>query len=136
MAVSRDYSIIDIAVKDNFVPAPTTEITSEVSGGNALLGGSISRTSTGFGRTATVKAGEDIRPALESLRSAGGGTLILLAGVHKPTYDIVGGSKINIVGEGIDQTVIDFGGGAYAIQFIGAEGSEFSNFSLRSFSVT
>ncbi len=97
---------------------------------NTLLSGAINRTSTSNGRTATVAAGEDIRPALESLRSAGGGTLILLAGTHRPTYDIVGDSKISIVGEGRDQTIIDFGSGAYGLKFIGTSGDYILNFKI------
>lgn len=94
---------------------------------NSLLLGATQRTSTAFGRTATVKAGEDIRPALESLKSAGGGTLILLAGVHKPTYDIVSDSNINIVGEGKDITIIDFLGAAYQVKIGGASSSDVIN---------
>lgn len=108
----------------------STDINSQVASGNAVLQGATLRTSTAFGRAATVKAGEDIRPALESLKSAGGGTLILLAGTHKPTYDIVGGSKINIVGEGINQTIIDFGLQEYNINY-----TLVNNFVLRDFTV-
>lgn len=120
MSVTRDYSIQNIENKDTFASAPTDYSgysSGAVQGANALLGGAISRTSTSGGRVATVKAGEDIRPALESLRSAGGGTLLLLAGTHRPTYDIVGIDGINIIGEGIDQTIIDFGGATWSIKY-------------------
>lgn len=86
-------------------------------GGNAVLQGSIARTSTGYGKTATVKAGEDLRPALESLRSAGGGTLILLEGVHNVNYDIEMFNNLKIVGAGVDLTIIDFNSANY--QMIG-----------------
>jgi len=99
MSVTRDYVPQDFLGRVAPVQGAVSEGGSSFGGegGNALLQGSISRTSGTIGKSATVKAGEDIRPALESLKSAGGGTLILLAGVHRPTYDIVGDSKINIV---------------------------------------
>ncbi len=139
MSVTRDYSIQNIENKDTFATAPTDYSgfsSGAVQGGNALLGGAISRTSTSSGRVATVKAGEDIRPALESLRSAGGGTLLFLAGTHRPTYDIVGGSKINIIGEGIDQTVIDFGSAAYQLRFVGTSGVNLKNFKIAGLTIT
>lgn len=101
---------------------------------NQLLLGATGRTDTSSGKTATVKAGEDIRPALNSLKAAGGGTLILLAGIHKPTYDIVGDSKINIIGEGIDQTIIDFEGGNYNIYYDGTTSIK-TNFTLKEFTI-
>ena len=134
MAVPRDYT------PDNFLggtaPVQGSAQAPQVAGGgegggNALLQGSVSRTSGTFGRSAAVKAGEDIRAALESLKSAGGGTLILLAGVHRPDYDIVGDSKINIVGEGIDQTVIDFGGGSYQIVYDDTDSFFISNLTVK-----
>lgn len=117
MSVERTYSIQNLGSPDPFLPVSIPTQSGGDPGGNILLQGATLRTSTAFGRAATVKAGEDIRPALESLRSAGGGTLILLAGTHRPTYDIVGGDAINIIGEGIDQTIIDFGGGAYRVKY-------------------
>jgi len=138
MAVTRDYT------PDNFLggtaPVQGSAQAPQVAGGgegggNALLQGSVSRTSGTFGRSATVKAGEDIRPALESLKSAGGGTLILLAGVHRPDYDIVGASKINIVGEGVDQTIIDFGGENYSFIFKGISGNYLDSFSISNLTI-
>ena len=138
MAVTRDYT------PDNFLggtaPVQGSAQAPQVTGGgegggNALLQGSVSRTSGTFGRSATVKAGEDIRPALESLKSSGGGTLILLAGVHRPDYDIVGASKINIIGEGIDQTIIDFGSASFQIKYLGTNGTPLNSFSLEQLTV-
>lgn len=134
MTVIREYTINEFALKDQFITGQETVQASQSLPSNMLLQGATMRTSTGYGRTATVKAGEDIRPALESLKSAGGGTLILLAGVHRPEYNIIGASKINIVGEGIDQTVIDFGGGAYELRY-GASTGGYSNFKLADFTV-
>jgi len=79
-----------------------------------------------------VKAGEDIRPAIESLKSAGGGTLVLLAGVHRPTYDIRGSSKVNIVGEGRGQTIIDFNAASYQIKYIDASSFFLKEFTIKS----
>lgn len=102
---------------------------------NTLLQGATLRTATAYGRTATVKPGEDIRPALNSLKSAGGGTLILLAGVHQPTYDIVGFSGLNIVGEGVGKTIINFNGGNYNLYFIGTTSETLSHFSIRDLTI-
>lgn len=102
---------------------------------NQLLLGATLRTATAFGKAATVKAGEDIRPALNSLKSAGGGTLILLAGVHRPTYDIVGDSKISIIGEGIDQTIVDFGSSNFAVKYEGTALSIIENFKIENLTV-
>jgi len=117
MSVTREYSLDGIEAKNAFSPMESES--SQVSGQNILLQGQTQRTSTAYGRTATVKAGEDMRPALESLKSAGGGTLILLAGVHRVNYDIQGFSYLNIVGEGPDRTVIDFENSAYSVNFLG-----------------
>lgn len=137
MAVDRDYTVKDFGLIDAFVtPINSSAGTSGISGGNTLLQGSIARTGAGFGRTATVKAGEDIRPALESLRSAGGGTLILLAGTHRPTYDIVGGSKINIIGEGEGQTIIDFVDGGFGLRCVGTDAQRIKNFIFRDFTIS
>jgi hypothetical protein len=138
MAVNRDYSPQDFLGGNASMQAaqtPAAAVSAAVGGGNVLLQGSISRTSGAVGRSATVKAGEDIRPALESLKSAGGGTLILLAGVHRPAYDIVGASKINIIGEGIDQTIIDFGGGDYQFLYLGTSSKRLSRFSIENLSI-
>lgn len=137
MTVVREYTISELALKDQFVTSQESVVASQSLPSNMLLQGATLRTSTSFGRAATVKAGEDIRPALESLRSAGGGTLILLAGTHRPSYDIIGDSKINIVGEGINQTIIDFGGGGYRVAYIGTGGAgRKSNFKLQDLTVT
>ncbi len=135
MSVDRNYSIQNLGSPDPFLPVSIPMQGGSDPGGNLLLQGATLRTSTSFGRAATVKAGEDIRPALESLRSAGGGTLILLAGVHRPTYDIIGGSKINIVGEGIDQTIIDFGGGAYQVKYEGTISEILKNFKIENLTI-
>lgn len=115
MSVDRNYTIQNLGVSDPFLPVSIPTQSGGDPGGNSLLQGSISRTSTAFGRTATVKAGEDIRPALESLKSAGGGTLILLAGVHQLSYFLAISSNIKIVGEGPGTTILDFNGGDYYI---------------------
>jgi hypothetical protein len=107
MAVTRDYTVKDFGIQDAFVPdAGTTSVSTQSTGSNALLQGSIQRTSTSFGRTATVKAGEDYRPALESLRSVGGGTLLFLAGEHKINHIIQGFSGLTISGEGLGITIL------------------------------
>lgn len=129
MTVVREYSINEFALKDQFVTTQESVSAGQSLPSNMLLQGATMRTSTGYGRTATVKAGEDIRPALESLKSAGGGTLILLAGTHRPAYNIVGDSRVNIVGEGIDQTIIDFGEGAYELRY-GASTGGANNFKI------
>jgi len=132
------YDVSD-AIRPPLFEQTADEMQNSTLSDNQLLLGATLRTATGFGRTATVKAGEDIRPALDSLKSAGGGTLILLAGVHKPTYDIAGGTSINIVGEGIGATVIDFGASTAKLIYENTEPSVFDDlmgsFRLGSFTV-
>ena len=128
MSVERDYKITGFETND-ISAAPRLD------GGNMLLQGSTLRTSTAFGRTATVRAGEDMRPALESLKSAGGGTLLLLAGTHTPEYNIVGGSNISIVGEGVDSTIIDFQGRPYNMRYQWDGVTELGDFALRGFTI-
>lgn len=125
MAVSRTDEINDISKSLEGVGIDFGDPfkDSSIESSNAILLGATLRTSTSFGKAATVAPGEDIRVAINALKSAGGGTLILLAGTHRPTYDIVGDSKINIVGEGIDQTIIDFEGRAYGIKYEGDDGT-------------
>ena len=131
MSVERDYKITGFETN----ALPMQDFKGSGAGGNMLLQGSTLRTSTAFGRTATVRAGEDIRPALESLKSAGGGTLLLLAGTHRPEYDIVGSSNISIVGEGVDSTIIDFQDRAYIIRYQWDGVTEIGDFTLRGFTV-
>lgn len=134
----QQYNVNDIVQPPRFQQT-SEEIQQVQSGGNTLLLGSTLRTASAFGRTATVKAGEDIRPALNSLKSAGGGTLILLAGTHRPTYDIEGESSINIIGEGIGRTVVDFGGTTASIKYTNTSSvfsTLMSDFELRNFTIT
>ena len=135
--VARDFkeSMANLIARRPFESPDANPVFDTLAPTNSVLQGSIQRTSTAYGKTATVKAGEDIRPALEALRSAGGGTLILLAGVHKPTYDIVGGSKINIVGEGIDQTIIDFQNTSFNIYYNNTLLSLVKDFTIKGFTI-
>lgn len=102
---------------------------------NALLLGSTLRTATAYGRTATVKPGEDIRPALNSLKQAGGGTLVLLRGTHRIRYTLVGFSNLRIVGEGKDLTILDFQDTGGGLQFNGTSSNPITNITLDSFSI-
>lgn len=104
------YTIEDLLGSLSFNPESIPE-----SSNNQLLLGDIARTGTIAGKTATVKAGEDIRPAIESLKSAGGGSLYLLEGIHKPTYNVVVASNISVYGAGAGKTIIDFLSGGYQI---------------------
>lgn len=96
---------------------------------NSLLQGVTSRTSTTNGRSATVAAGEDIRPALASLKSAGGGTLILLAGTHKIDYTIEGFAKLVIQGQGREQTILECSGSG-GITYIGTSSAHITYFGI------
>lgn len=135
--VARDFkeSMTNLIARRPFESPDANPVFDILQPTNSVLQGAIQRTSTTYGKTATVKAGEDIRPALEALKSAGGGTLVLLAGIHKPTYDIVGGSKINIVGEGKDQTIIDFQNAAYSLQYVGTSSIYVSGFRIENLTV-
>lgn len=116
MTVLRDYSPMTGTQMQEANPGLfPVDLSQKIASGNQLLQGATLRTSTAFGRTATVNAGEDIRPALESLKSAGGGTLILMPGVHRPTYNIVLTSNITLQGVGAVDTVIDFQNQPYNI---------------------
>lgn len=138
MAVPREY--------DPYAPQPNqtqslgaslyqTNLNANVGGVNTILQGATLRTSNFAGRTATVKPGENINAAIGTLKSAGGGILFLQAGTHKLTENIVGASKISIIGEGRDQTILDFGSGAYGIQYVGTSGARLNNFKIESLTI-
>lgn len=121
MAVTRDsvYEIGDVlGTAGPFADDEAILVEDTLDPTNALLLGATARTSTQFGKTATVKAGESLTPALESLRSAGGGTLLLLDGVHIVNEDIEISSDITIRGVSAESTIIDFNGTASSLTHI------------------
>ncbi len=138
MAVPRDYNPYAPTTTDSASLGASlfnTDINLGVASENTILQGATLRTSNFAGRTATVKPGENINAALGTLKSAGGGVLFLQAGTYTLSENIIGSSKISIIGEGRDQTILDFGGGAYGIKYEGTSTSIISSFKISDLTV-
>lgn len=137
MATERElgYDITDVLGvpdlfgADNLLPESQNQV------GNSLLFGGITRTSTAFGKVATVKAGENITPALEALKAAGGGTLVLLRGTHLIREEINGFSNLRIIGEGRDLTILDFQDSIDGLKFVGTSGDPITNVEISDLTV-
>lgn len=136
MAVPRDYNPYALPTTQQYAaPYSDGSLDDLVASKNTILQGATLRTSNFAGRTATVKPGENINAAIGTLKSAGGGILFLQAGTYTLSENIVGGSKISIIGEGRDQTILDFGGGAYGVQYIGTSSVIVADFRISDLTV-
>ena len=72
--------------------------------------------------TFSLNPGDDIQAGIDKLVANGGGVLYLNPGTYPISNDILVPSNIAIHGLLRDSTIIDFGGGAYSIKSIGANG--------------
>jgi len=135
MSVERDYDPNTPVTENVSEPLFFSDINKSISSENTILQGGTLRTSNFAGRTATVKPGENINAAIGTLKSAGGGILFLQAGTYNLTESIVGASKISIVGEGRDQTILDFGTNPVGIRYMGTAGAEILNFSISNLTI-
>ena len=70
-------------------------------------------------RRIAVSPGQSIQDAIDLVDAAGGGVVFLKAGTHLPTTNITVSSNVIIEGEGIENTIIDFGALANQMLFKG-----------------
>lgn len=82
-----------------------------------------------------VNPGADLQSAITKLTSNGGGVLYLNAGTYNLIDNLILSSGIRIQGVGSDNSIIDFGNGAYQIQMIGTLGNEIVSPSLQGITV-
>ena len=133
--------MIDLTPKYNLLPAkdklvfPEGEL-AEVSGGWAFgateqkKGGNVLDSNL-----RVVPPGGDIQKAIDELNAIGAGTILLQRGTHTLTQTLTGYSKISIIGEGRDQTIIECGGNAYGITYAGVSATIKNNFVLSDFTL-
>jgi len=96
----------------------------------------IARSNTQMGpRTVIVQPGDDIQVAIDSLNNSGGGTVFLKAGTHTLTRTLTGYSNVSIAGEGLDQSIIECGGNAYGLSYVGTLSALLTIFSLKDFTL-
>lgn len=62
---------------------------------------------------------DDIQPAIDAASEQGGGSVSLHSGTYNISSDINLPSNVNLVGSGSNNTVIDFGNGAYSLKAVG-----------------
>ena len=86
-------------------------------------------------KTINVFPGQDIQTAIDTLDKDDGGIVFLKVGTHTLTKNISGKSKVSIIGEGRDATIIECGGNAYGLNYTGVSGTEFLNFKLEDFTL-
>src|SRR3990167_3052426 len=133
--------MIDLTPKYNLLPAKDKLVFPE---------GELAEVSCGwaFGATEQKKGGNvldsnlrvvppggDIQKAIDELNAIGAGTILLQRGTHTLTQTLTGYSKISIIGEGRDQTIIECGGNAYGITYAGVAGTIKNDFSLKDFTI-
>lgn len=68
-----------------------------------------------------VNVGEDIQAAIDSASKDSGGIVTLVSGDHKPDYNIVMRSFVELRGEGRGASVIDFGNQSLSVLFSDTE---------------
>src|SRR3990167_8619164 len=133
--------MIDLTPKYNLLPAkdklvfPEGEL-AEVSGGWAF--GATEKKKGGNvldSNLRVVPPGGDIQKAIDELNAIGAGTVLLQRGTHTLTQTLTGYSKISIIGEGRDQTIIECGGNAYGITYAGVSATIKNNFVLSDFTL-
>ena len=96
----------------------------------------IARVNQAIGaRTIVVQPGDNIQAAIDKLDNSGGGIVFLKQGTHTLTGNISGRDKVSIIGEGIGVSIIECGGNAYGISYVGTVGSRFTNFKLQDFTI-
>ena len=83
----------------------------------------------------SVSPGDNIQDAIDAVDAAGGGVVFLKSGTHTISSNITGKSKVSIIGEGLDITILDFNNNNAGLLITGTSGTSFSNFSLESFTV-
>lgn len=112
MAVTRDYTVNTIELRDSFVSDSVSGSSgpSNTVGVNALLQGGVARTDTSNGKVATVNSGEKIQVAIENVKKAGGGTVILLPGTYKLDANLLIPSGVTLEGASRDGVLIDCNG--------------------------
>src|SRR3990167_6038407 len=133
--------MIDLTPKYNLLPAKDKLVFPE---------GELAEVSCGwaFGATEKKKGGNvldsnlrvvppggDIQKAIDELNAIGAGTILLQRGTHTLTQTLTGYSKISIIGEGRDQTIIECGGNAYGITYAGVSATIKNNFVLSDFTL-
>ena len=96
---------------------------------------SVRRVDAG-GTEIVVRVGEDPQIAIEQINALGsGGTVIFAKGTHNLTKDLILYDKISIRGQGRDITILDFGSGAFGIEYIGTLVSIITNFKIEDLTV-
>ncbi len=83
----------------------------------------------------SVRPGESIQQAVDLANDRGGGTVRLLAGTHSPPSDITMATRVSLIGEGRDRSIIDFGDAANGLLYVGTSGALLENFIIRDFTV-
>ncbi len=72
------------------------------------------------GISTSIGTGDDIQTALDKLFDEGGGTLYLESGTYNLTDNIDIPSGVALIGASFDNTILDFGGGAYSVRMHGS----------------
>lgn len=84
----------------------------------------------------TVSPTDNLVQIIEKVRSYGGGEIVLTGGTFNLSTDLVMGNSISIRGQGIGQTILDFGGNNAGIEYIGNSTTQVENFFISNLSIT
>ncbi len=87
-----------------------------------------------IGNTITLRPGDNIQAALNSLASTGG-IVYLTAGTYNETSDIAIPTGVSLIGSGVSNTIIDFGSTAHGIVAAGTISVLTSGFTLSGFTL-
>src|SRR3990167_109281 len=87
-------------------------------------------------RSVNVFPGQSIQKAIDSINSSGlGGTVLMMAGTHKPGQNLTLYSNISLVGEGRDSTTIDFNVTASSLLIVGTSSTHKQNVTVENLTI-
>src|SRR3990167_7030358 len=81
-------------------------------------------------KVTNVFPGQDIQKAIDKVNKLGGGTVFLKQGTHSLASDLILDDNINLEGEGIYNTIIDFNDNPAQIKIIGTLKTEAGTFTI------
>lgn len=125
-ANQQSYSVLDLGF-DRLLTKPmpqsntlvTPEMLNSITQGlssKTIQSGDLSATQkTVAGFTIRVAVGDNIQEAIDLVKEAGGGTVLLENGTHKPSSNITLYSNIVLEGQNFEAAVIDFNSQSYGV---------------------
>lgn len=87
------------------------------------------------GNDIVVRPGDNIQAANDEIAIRGQGKIILGSGTFVMTANLNISAGVSLVGQGVDDSILDFGSGARGVNFVGTAGSIKDNFEIRDLTI-